>query len=328
MKFSIIVPVYNVAPYLRECLDSVLAQTVNDPASPNCAAASWEAICIDDGSTDGSGAILDEYAARDSRFRVIHKENGGVSSARNAALDVACGEYIVFVDSDDSISRNALKYLNDVIMASGADLVKFANGNEESLDNVQTRVYYLSNVGDIRAAYNCFCGNLIAWNGCYKRSKVGKLRFVEGMPNGEDILFGSEFFCRCEKVFQTNATIYRYRYREGSAVNTITSRHLISICLMVKKKCTGDVWRWVASHGLQDRFLSKIRTHLIGEVMMRIGKIRRKDRIEVWQEFFDASKLVLCSKLFRIIGFMKSKIVAVILLGIEFKLRKMLAGIR
>lgn len=80
MTFSIIIPVYNVAPYLRECLDSVLAQICTDWE--------WEAICVDDGSTDGSGAILDEYAARDGRFKVIHQTNAGVSAARNAALNV------------------------------------------------------------------------------------------------------------------------------------------------------------------------------------------------------------------------------------------------
>ena len=79
MKLSVIIPVYNVARYLRECLDSVQAQTFTD----------WEAICVNDGSTDECGKILDEYAAKDTRFKVIHKENGGVSTARNAGLDVA-----------------------------------------------------------------------------------------------------------------------------------------------------------------------------------------------------------------------------------------------
>ena len=77
MKFSLIIPVYNVATYLRECLDSILAQTFSG----------WEAICVDDGSTDGSGAILDEYTVKDKRFHIVHKENGGVSVARNLAIE-------------------------------------------------------------------------------------------------------------------------------------------------------------------------------------------------------------------------------------------------
>ena len=100
-SFSIIIPVYNVAPYLRECLDSILSQTFTD----------WETICVDDGSTDGSGAILDEFADRDSRFRIIHKSNAGVSAARNVALDVASGEWVSFVDADDVLTPNYLRVM-------------------------------------------------------------------------------------------------------------------------------------------------------------------------------------------------------------------------
>lgn len=90
---SVIVPVYNVEPYLRQCVDSILGQTFRD----------FELILVDDGSPDGCPAICDEYAKMDSRVKVIHKENGGLSSARNAGLDVAKGKYIAFVDSDDWI---------------------------------------------------------------------------------------------------------------------------------------------------------------------------------------------------------------------------------
>lgn len=96
--FSIIIPVYNVAPYLRECLDSVLAQTFTD----------WECICVDDGSTDGSGAILDEYADKDARFKVLHQQNAGPSVARNLGIENAKGEWLSFVDADDFIPSDYL----------------------------------------------------------------------------------------------------------------------------------------------------------------------------------------------------------------------------
>ena len=92
-KVDIIIPVYNVEAYLRRCLNSMLAQTYTH----------WRAICVDDGSTDGSPAILDEYAAKDSRFKVIHQENGGLSHARNEGMAVADAKYVMFVDSDDFI---------------------------------------------------------------------------------------------------------------------------------------------------------------------------------------------------------------------------------
>ena len=100
-KVSVIVPVYNVEDYIRECLDSLINQTLTD----------IEIILVDDGSKDLSGTICDEYAKKDCRIKVIHKENGGQSSARNAGLKVSTGEYILFVDSDDYIVENTLETL-------------------------------------------------------------------------------------------------------------------------------------------------------------------------------------------------------------------------
>jgi len=113
MKISVIIPVYNVAPYLRECLDSVLAQTFTD----------WEAVCVDDGSTDGSGDILDEYAKRDARVHVIHQANGGLSAARNAGMDAAAGEWLFFLDSDDVIVRDAFERLSAIVAEGRYDAV-------------------------------------------------------------------------------------------------------------------------------------------------------------------------------------------------------------
>ena len=97
--FSIIIPCYKVEKYIRECLDSVLAQNILD----------WEAICVDDGSPDRTGAILDEYATKDSRIEVIHQANGGLSAARNAALKVAKGDWIYYLDSDDLMGPGTLE---------------------------------------------------------------------------------------------------------------------------------------------------------------------------------------------------------------------------
>ena len=110
---SIIVPVYNTEKYLRRCIDSVLAQTYQD----------FELLLIDDGSKDSSGAICDEYAAQDARVRVFHKENGGVSSARNVGLDNARGEWITFVDADDWIESDMLELLLRKGEETGADIV-------------------------------------------------------------------------------------------------------------------------------------------------------------------------------------------------------------
>ena len=115
-EFSIIIPTYNVAPYLRETLNSVLAQTCQD----------WECICVDDGSTDGTGNILDEYGKKDSRFRVIHKANAGVSAARNGAMQLAKGDYICFLDGDDVWAPDWLMKVKEATQDSTADIVRMS----------------------------------------------------------------------------------------------------------------------------------------------------------------------------------------------------------
>ena len=114
MKISIIIPVYGVEAYLPACVESVLHQTFSD----------YEVILVDDGSPDGCGALCDAYAKQDLRFRVIHKENGGLSSARNAGLEIARGEYVYFLDSDDTIDSDLLRTVVEH-MDRGLDLLAF-----------------------------------------------------------------------------------------------------------------------------------------------------------------------------------------------------------
>ena len=114
MQFSIVIPVYNVAPYLRECVDSVLAQNSTD----------YEIILVDDGSTDNSPAICDEYAEKYSQIKVIHKANGGLSDARNFGIKKAQGDYLMFLDSDDFWNReNVLLDLHNIIKENNPDLI-------------------------------------------------------------------------------------------------------------------------------------------------------------------------------------------------------------
>ncbi len=114
-KISIIIPMYNVEKYLRRCLDSVLHQTFTD----------WQAICVDDGSPDNSGKIAEEYASRDKRFVVVHKENGGLSDARNAGLPKATGEYIMYLDSDDFIHPQTMEIAYNLAQKNKSDIVSF-----------------------------------------------------------------------------------------------------------------------------------------------------------------------------------------------------------
>lgn len=213
-KFSIIIPVYNVAPYLRECLDSVLAQTFTD----------WEAICVDDGSTDGSGAILDEYAAQDSRFRVIHQTNAGVSAARNAALDVTCGEWIGFLDADDILVVNRLACVADAI-SDGVDWIRA--GFIDWMD------------GDIRPTWRpspeyheidlvSLC-EMISHGGFpfvnyIRRDIVSGITFPTGVRFREDAVFMFEVASRVRRCRVVMDAGYYRRCRNGSA--TFSPRHI------------------------------------------------------------------------------------------------------
>lgn len=115
MMISVVMPVYNAERFIRFALDSVVRQTYSD----------WECICVDDGSTDGSGAVLDEYAAKDERFRVVHQANGGEGPARNAGMDLASGEIVAFLDSDDVWHPEALRLIAATREASGADVIRY-----------------------------------------------------------------------------------------------------------------------------------------------------------------------------------------------------------
>lgn len=183
-KISIIVPVYNTAKYLEQCIDSIVAQTYTD----------WELLLIDDGSTDRSGDICETYAAKDTRIRVFHKENGGVSSARNLGLDHAQGEWITFVDSDDYIEENFLKSFESNL---DADLVV---GNiqmirKQEIEDIGSQIspgYY----NDIKSGVaNCLTNLcfLAPWGKMFRRTLVLGLHFDESMCISEDTKYVFSF---------------------------------------------------------------------------------------------------------------------------------------
>lgn len=210
---SIIVPVYNVERYLRECLDSIA----------QLKAFSWEAILIDDGSTDSSGAICDEYAKREPKFRVIHQKNAGVSAARNAGLEAAEGEWIWFVDSDDSINPDfeianmeALDSADYVLF----DMRKFRDGEElNSLGHQKSTVKCTElSKNDFLCKYQCNHHPRLF----YKKTWVmidhlQHLAFSLGTRVGEDLEFQYKYLTRCQRPARLDAVLYNYRLREGSA---------------------------------------------------------------------------------------------------------------
>lgn len=214
MKFSLVIPVYNVAPYLPQCLDSVLGQTCAD----------WEAICVDDGSTDGSGAILDGYAAKYRRFRVIHQKNCGVGTAKNTALGMAQGDWLWFVDADDAIHPEALSYIQAALEENPeAQAFCFGQGaiRETSYPECWPELPPCKNA-ELISTHNSriILGfRMGGWTAVVRRNLIGKLRFGD-YSVGEDVLFMISYYWNTDSWCLLPAPLYFYRIRPGSAMSS------------------------------------------------------------------------------------------------------------
>lgn len=207
---SIIVPVYNVKNYIEKCLDSICGQTYRN----------LEVIVVDDGSTDGSGALCDAYARKDNRIRVVHRENGGLSAARNEGLDMATGEYIGFVDSDDWIDPDMYQFLYDLLVTHDADVSVCSHYVESprkiKIKYASDQVLDLSMPDAIRLLVEDNIIRNYAWDKLYKRSLFDDgLRFPQNRWF-EDLAIMYRVFYRTRKVVMKGHPKYHYMIRTDS----------------------------------------------------------------------------------------------------------------
>ena len=213
---SVIVPVYKVEPYLRKCVDSIINQTYTN----------LEIILVDDGSPDNCGAICDEYAAKDSRIKVIHKKNGGLSDARNAGMEIMTGEYVAFVDSDDWIEPQMYQRLYELIEFYHADMA-FGGVADDVLQDDTVHTVKTSNYGDtpleedkISAMRRYFHGSWAAWDKLYRAELFDGIRYPVGEIN-EDEAIVLHLLDRCNRVCFTNEVFYHYIRRiDGTSITT------------------------------------------------------------------------------------------------------------
>lgn len=225
-ELSIIVPVYNVVRYLHRCIDSILLQSFTD----------YELLLIDDGSTDDSGVICDEYAAKDHRVRVFHKENGGVSSARNFGLNNAQGEWIYFVDADDELLPNALK----TISFGMTNKYEIVLGGFEKCDDIGKPIFqyfgddFSKTITKEECTYAVFdydfygyyyLGWMCVWAFRNDLIKKYNLRFSSKIQVKEDTLFITQYICRCvESCYFASKPIYRYYETATSIMQSAKKR--------------------------------------------------------------------------------------------------------
>ena len=237
---SVIVPVYKVEGYIAACLDSIIAQTYEN----------LEIILVDDGTPDSSGKICDEYAKKDSRIKVIHKENGGVSSARNAGLDIATGELIGFVDSDDTIHPKMYEELYRSLVETGADLVSCSFSRCYTEDDVCP-----DEISDqaplLLSAEKALCSMMHrkhfgAHPVCklYRAQILSGVRFDTAISIAEDVPFVAEAILNSKKIAIIKARLYNYFQRQGSAMNSLfTEKNMTSYDASLKVLELGNRYR-------------------------------------------------------------------------------------
>lgn len=285
MLFSVIIPVYNVEAYLRDCLDSVLRQDYEE----------WEAVCVNDGATDGSLAILEEYAAKDSRFKVISQVNGGLSSARNSGLKAAKGDYVLFLDSDDWLEDNALEVLAGKV--DGEDLLCFSGrrffeseGEYHEPDHLTEShyqsgmEYYNENALQHRDfAFVCVVLRI------YKRSFLEEngLRFKEGIYH-EDNLFTPVVCYYAHGVSVIDDCFYDYRVRSESITTTCNPKRLKDFMGTANELASF----FIPKTGFDKTVVYRAITHHYQVVLKNVPKSDRKEMKNIcnWRQYRKVSR--------------------------------------
>lgn len=224
-KVSIIVPVYNTEAFLSACVESLLCQTHRN----------LELIFVDDGSEDGSGAILEAYAEKDARIRVIRQKNGGVSAARNAGIGKALGDYIGFIDSDDTVEPNYVETLLSAFAAHPEIGVSICNrfihghpnghtvGGAAGAGKVLSPKEAIQNAVSIGKSYEGYL-----WNKLFRASifRDPKMRLDPAIAVCEDLLLCVEIFASGQSAYYDPTPLYHYRYREGGALRTLDEKRM------------------------------------------------------------------------------------------------------
>lgn len=315
--FSIIVPVYNCAPYIRKCLDSVKNQTFK----------SWECICVNDGSTDASGSILDEYARNDSRFSVVHQNNQGVSVARNRGIEKACGEWVNFLDADDTVDPHMLTSISLCINKHPQSQLFITNSIDDVYENGEIIYSVLDGCNNGSTTHIPYeqLGRMFSvvqryfeatMNKFFLRSSLEEcmIRFQPGIVIFEDLSFVVSYISRCKpNITYIHNAWYHYRLNRGE---TSTSRRLrnnfitdiASLLDIAIPFCESFVYsQRKQKQEVRQYFISKISVALLP--MLRAS---RKYRWKMYREFRKKFSASQCCELY-MPGYRRLAVVAILL---------------
>ena len=271
-KFSIIIPVYNVEEYLEECLESIVNQSFKD----------FEVICVNDGSTDNSLEILQKYAENDERFKVLNQENQGQGIARNNALNIANGEYILFVDPDDFIELNMLEVLNERLDVQNVDvaffdyqifgentktkIVRFMDEMKNTL-NLNINDNFIFNWQEL-VKDNFRYTAMMVWNKVYS-NKFLKENHIQFAPNkhAEDHIFSISATLLANKISYIKKTLYYYRKRSDSSVNKVSENNF---CIFENIAIVAD---FLKQNNLYKKYEHDFRNYIVNLCVYHCNKI-------------------------------------------------------
>lgn len=222
-KVSVIVPVYNVSPFLEKCVESIMSQT-------------WdyiEIILVDDGSTDNSGLICDQMKQKDNRVKVLHKSNGGVSAARNSGMEMASGGFVCFVDGDDYVMPDYIEYMLEMLIKNKADIAlttqMFGNFDEKQVERDEIKIW---NGEDAVEAILCYQVPIGCYCKLFRAKFIERIRFIPEIFIGEGFNFNVAAFQKAEKVISGKRKTYYYRRNNPTSAMTKFSI----------KKCECGLW--------------------------------------------------------------------------------------
>ena len=276
---SVIVPIYNVEKYLKKCIDSVVTQSYKN----------LEIILVDDGSPDKCGDICDKYSETDSRIKVIHKKNGGLSDARNAGINVCSGEYISFIDSDDFVSPFFIEVLYTCIKCTGADIASlvnengFVDGEDNRVDNLMrdSKDYSYEVVSSDKALklmlYQAI-PTAVQWR-LYKKSIFNELCFPVGYLY-EDVATTYKAFMLAERIVLIDANAYAYRLRADSIIRMKFDERKLSAIVISK-----DLYRDICRLRPKLRKAAASRAFAVNySVFLQVPQADKSSMLKLWAE--------------------------------------------
>ena len=276
-RFSIVVPVFNAAPYLRRCVESVMEQTHRN----------WELLLVDDGSTDESGALCDQYAQQDPRIRVLHQDNKGASHARNQALDIATGDFVLFLDSDDHLAPTCLEACDrHLVRDNRIDTLQFnyvyfkADGASSAIyrSKVEHAPCTPTEYAQLGIFFVCICG----W--CFRRTMIeaGRIRFDTRMRYHEDRVFDYQCLSRSALIKIIPDLLYYYEgHTDSVSANIVASHTIVSTSLLAAHGRSMPLFRITLANQALDYAIACIVAHAMSRresaTLLRSLHLRAKD---------------------------------------------------